>query len=90
MEQARKERVRKPDGVRDHVIRIPKIPVRQGVNARDPVRVPVRDPVEAPVKVVEKVAEGAAGINFTDQTTYRKEAIPCQDLTEQAPWVPGP
>jgi len=69
MEQVRKERVRKPAGGRDHVIRIPKIPAQQGVRAR----VPVRVPVEAPVKVVEKAAEKAAGDNRIDQTTHNKQ-----------------
>lgn len=86
MEQARKERVRKPDGVWENATLIPEIPAQPEVRAGGPAKVPA----EVPEVVVEKVAEEAAGDNLIDQKTYRKEAIQCQDLTEQAPGVPGP
>ena len=86
MEQARKEKVRKPGGGRDHVIRIPRIPVRQGVSAR----VPVRVPVEAPVKVVEKAAEKAAGNNRIDQTTHNKGGNIMPGFDKTGPMGGGP
>lgn len=76
------ERVRKPVGVRDHVIRTPKIPVQPGVNARVP--------VEAPVKVVEKAAEKAAGDNRIDQTTHNKGGNTMPGFDRTGPMGEGP
>ena len=65
MEQARKERVRKPGGGWGTVDPVLKTPDRQAVKVGDLVRVPA----EAAEVAVEKAAAETAVNNFRDQNT---------------------